>query len=95
LNQPDWSYNSHTLSVSVLGLKGTYRFHLILNAYWEALTFELSPLPAASGGGWRRLIDTYLDPPWDICTPDVAPYVEGNAYAAQPRSVVFLAARLK
>ena len=34
------------------------RFHLILNAYWEPLEFELPP--AGDGGPWRRWIDTSL-----------------------------------
>ena len=40
------------------------RFHLILNAYWEPLDFELPPRPA--GGPWRRWIDTSRPSPEDI-----------------------------
>jgi hypothetical protein len=31
-------------------------FHIMINAYWEALAFELPP--SEEGGGWRGWIDT-------------------------------------
>jgi hypothetical protein len=42
--------------------------------------------------GWRRVIDTYLEAPHDICSAPEAPLVCADTYAAQPRSVVVLAA---
>ena len=39
-------------------------FHLILNAYWEALDFELPP--TGERGAWRRWIDTGYAAPGDI-----------------------------
>jgi glycogen operon protein len=63
-------------------------FHLILNAYWEPLEFEL---PRREGGGpWRRWIDTALDAPQDIVPWQTAPPVPGNVYRAGDRSVVML-----
>ncbi len=44
LNQPDWGYDSHSLAFSVRSLNGRLIFHFMLNAYWEALDFELPPL---------------------------------------------------
>jgi glycogen operon protein len=68
------------------------RLHLILNAYWEPLDFEL---PAISDGKpWRRWIDTMLDPPQDIVDWTIAPPVLGESYRAGPRSVVALYASL-
>jgi glycogen operon protein len=90
LGWPDWGYHSHSLAFSVQGRRGS--FHLILNAYWEALTFELPPPPAHAQAGWRRVIDTYLESPKDFCPWDEAPLIEGLTYTAQPRSVVLLLA---
>ena len=91
LNQPDWSPFSHSI---VLGgeLKGEgVLVHLILNAYWEALEFEL---PTLSGGKekWHRWIDTALDPPDDICEWNAEQPVPGTTYRAAARSVVLLIA---
>ena len=90
LHQPDWRWNSHSLAFTVQGRRGL--FHLILNAYWEPLDFELPPAPDGAPLGWRRVIDTYLDPPHDISGLDTAPLVEASVYRVQPRSVVLLIA---
>ena len=90
LAQPDWSYDSHSLAFSVWGKRGL--FHLILNAYWEPLEFEIPPLPTGSHTGWRRVLDTSLQPPADLCEWKAAPLVETAVYQAQPRSIVLLLA---
>src|SRR5262249_11665973 len=61
--------------------------HLILNAYWEPLEFELPP---TAGGPWRRWIDTSLPSPEDIVEWPTAPPVAGSPYRARPRSGVIL-----
>jgi isoamylase len=56
LNQPDWSPVSHSRAVGV-DLKNEGLFmHIILNAYWEALDFEL-PIVRNGRENWRRWID--------------------------------------
>jgi isoamylase len=88
LAQPDWSDGSHSLALSAEVRKEGVTFHIILNAYWEPLNFEL---PAIHGGGrWRRWIDTGLESPQDIVPWQAAPAVPGPTYRAEPRSVVFL-----
>jgi isoamylase len=64
---------------------------LILNAYWEPLHFEL-PLLSEHSGGWRRWIDTALEPPNEIVDWHTAPPIPGRTYTAGPRSVVVLGA---
>ena len=65
---------------------------VILNAYAEALDFEL---PAIDGGGpWRRWIDTALDSPEDIVPWTAATAVSGAVYRAEPHSVVALYANV-
>jgi glycogen operon protein len=90
LNAPDWSHQSHTLALTapLFGYRGL--LHLIINAYWEPLEFEVPPLEAEAA--WRRCVDTYLDPPDDICGWADAPWVEGSTYLVQPRSTVMLLA---
>jgi isoamylase len=88
LNQPDWSDDSHSLALSTeVESEGTF-FHLILNAYWEPLTFELPPLE--ENLSWHRWIDTTLESPQDIAEWNNAPPHSGQSYLAGPRSVVVL-----
>jgi glycogen operon protein len=90
LGWPDWSHQSHSVAFSVQGRRGS--FHLILNAYWEPLDFELPAPPPGSPDGWRRVIDTCLESPEDFCPWAEAPAIEGSTYLAQPHSVVLLLA---
>jgi isoamylase len=91
LNQPDWSSFSH--SVAIGGQLKIERIltHIIFNAYWEPLEFEL---PALRDGAekWRRWIDTALDPPHEICEWNTETPVLGATYRAGARSVVVLIA---
>jgi len=94
LGQPDWSESSHSLALSAEARNEKLLFHLILNAYWEPLDFEL--LEAGDHeDSWRRWIDTSLDSPQDIVDWETAPSVPGRTYRAGPRSVVVLFARVK
>jgi isoamylase len=90
LDWPDWSYESHSLAFSVRGRRG--RFHLMLNAYREPLEFELLPHPIDPLRPWRRVIDTSLESPHDLCPWAQAPIVESLTYEVQARSVVLLIA---
>jgi glycogen operon protein len=90
LGEPDWGHDSHSLALAVEGTRG--RFHLILNAYWQSLDFEL-PLDGGSvQNGWRRVIDTSLLAPDDVAGRADAPIVHGASYRAGPRSLVLLVA---
>jgi glycogen operon protein len=88
LNQPDWSESSHSIAFTVE--VGQLLFHVILNAYWEPLDFELPRLDSAGENPWRRWIDTALDSPHDILEWDRAESVPGHAYRAESRSMVML-----
>lgn len=92
LGQPDWSTSSHSLALSIEVRTQQLRFHVIVNAYWEPLDFELPPLDDGDEGRWRRWIDTALDSPHDIVEWQEAPPVPGQSYQAGPRSVVVLLA---
>jgi len=89
LDQPDWSSYSHSLALSADLPRHDLTLHLILNAYWQALNFELPKLP--NSRRWRRWIDTALDPPEEIVEwRSLQPVLDG-IYHAGPRSVVVLA----
>ena len=68
--------------------------YMILNAYWEALEFEL-PEVRDNYEPWRRAIDTSLDSPNDIVERSAAPTVGTRFYLAAPYSVVALFSRAK
>jgi glycogen operon protein len=89
LNCPDWGEGSHSIAFGIQDADGLV-FHLIMNAYWEALDFELPPLTEA--GPWRRWIDTALPSPRDIVEWRAAAPVDGSSYRAGSRSVVVLVA---
>ncbi len=91
LNQPDWGYHSHALALTVVSCGGKCLFHIIFNAYWGPLEFEI---PALNGYNWTRIIDTYLESPQDFCEWDSAPAVAGSNYLVKARSVVLLAAEI-
>jgi isoamylase len=87
LGQPDWSPSSHSIAVCAHLLKENLIYHLILNAFWQPLQFEL---PVGIPGPWRRWVDTALDPPHDIVAWQAAPPVPGGTYTAGPHSIVSL-----
>jgi isoamylase len=90
LNQPDWSECSHSIAFTVEIREVNLLFHVILNAYWEPLDFELPRLHRVRENPWHRWIDTALDSPHDILEWDRAEPVPGYAYRAESHSVVML-----
>jgi glycogen operon protein len=93
LNEPDWSEHSHSLALTARTLHGRFRVHVMLNAYWEPLTFELPP-PDAGDEHWRRCIDTALPTPDDCRQWHDGLAVTAPTYVVQPRSVVVMALAL-
>jgi glycogen operon protein len=86
LGQPDWGAGSHSIAFTAKLRNAPMTVHLILNAFWEPLEFELPP----TAGPWRRWIDTSLPAPEDIVEWPKAPLCAGGTYRAGPRSVVVL-----
>jgi isoamylase len=91
LHQPDWSNQSHSLAISASAIAANLDLYLMLNAYWEPLRFELPPVPKAGLRPWRRWLDTFIEPPDDICLFSDAPPVTDPSYLLHPRSIVALA----
>ncbi|HEV2715285.1 MAG TPA: glycogen debranching enzyme, partial [Terriglobales bacterium] len=90
LDQPDWSECSHSIAFTVEIRREKLLFHVILNAYWDPLDFELPRTNRTGENPWRRWVDTALDPPHDILQWETAESVPGHAYRAEARSVVVL-----
>ncbi|HOW71116.1 MAG TPA: glycogen debranching protein GlgX, partial [Phycisphaerae bacterium] len=47
VGRPDWSENSHSIAISAELRQENLLLHLILNAYWEPLDFELPPVDSS------------------------------------------------
>jgi isoamylase len=89
LGQPDWSDWSHSLAFHAEAPDQKFGIHVIFNAYWEPLDFELPPATDGTSA-WRRWIDTSLDSPHDIVDWETAPSIPEGSYRAAPRSLVVL-----
>ncbi|MFS6825806.1 hypothetical protein [Cyanobium sp. ATX-6F1] len=59
VQEPDWSEASRSFSTTIHSLNNRFRIHLMVNAYWEALRFEL-PAAESKERQWQRWIDTAL-----------------------------------
>ncbi len=90
LHQPDTSDHSHSLAYELYLPENGEHLHVILNAYWEPLSFELPWVP--NEHTWRRLVDTARPAPDDFYLPADAPPVTTPHYRAEARSAVVLAA---
>jgi glycogen operon protein len=90
LSKPDLSRESHSLAVTVRGRGRPLLFHVMFNAYWEPLIFELPPVVAGIHGPWQRWIDTYQDAPHDVYDWPGGPSVDGPSCSVQARSLVVL-----
>jgi glycogen operon protein len=92
VGQPDLAESSRSVALTLRAGPGA--LHIIFNAYWEPLDFELPPLDHGYGPVWRRWIDTSLDSPNDIAPWDSAPELASPTYQAEARSTVVLFADL-
>jgi isoamylase len=91
LNEPDWGYFSHSIALTLSVHEEDDDIHVMYNAYWGDLEFELPPRP--DGSAWLRVIDTGLPSPDDIVDERKAEPVVGSTYRVGARSVVLLIAR--
>jgi glycogen operon protein len=88
LGEPDWGEQSHSLGVGLREIDGPARALLLVNAWREALDFELPPV----AGGWRAIVDTSRPSPGDIRTWDEAEPTQAPRYRVGPHALAFLAA---
>lgn len=88
-DKPDWSDHSHSIALTVKLAQEATCIHLMFNAYWEDLNFEL-PVGGSPPANWRRWIDTALDSPADITPWQEAALIGASFYLVRSRSVVAL-----
>jgi glycogen operon protein len=88
LNDPEWDANSHTLAFELFHAEAQQHLHVMLNAYWEPLEFEL-PGKVASRR-WLRLVDTALATPDDFSEPAAPLPASQTTYRCEARSSVVL-----
>jgi glycogen operon protein len=88
--EPDTSDASRSIALTSRRPAGS--IHLVFNAYWEALDFELPPT-GIDGVGWTRIVDTALPSPADIGADRGGTPWPDATYRVTPRSVVVLVAR--
>jgi len=92
LHYPDWSHDSRSLAITSYTPGGGLTLYLAVNAYSEALEFDI-PKPNGSQGQWRRWIDTSLESPDDISSWSEASTIQERSYLVQAHSVVALLAK--
>jgi isoamylase len=92
LDAPDWGNDSHSIACTLRSGPRhlTFWLHVMFNAYWEPLDFDLPPAPISAAAGWRRWIDTSRESPEDIIDISAAPLVSEAQYRVAPRSVAAL-----
>ena len=89
LDKPDWGGESHSIAASMHNLALNNVRYIAINSYWNALEFELPPLPQVSSR-WIRMIDTSLASPNDIAVVESRAEVKGSTYVVNPHSIVML-----
>jgi glycogen operon protein len=91
VGQPDLDWSSRSVALTISTATGA--LHLIFNAYWEALDFQLPPLGPGLDG-WRRIVDTSQDAPDDFASTFAeACAISTPSHRAEARSIAIVAAR--
>jgi glycogen operon protein len=91
VDQPDLGDASRSVTLTIRTASGA--LHIIFNAYWEPLEFEMPALDPGLGG-WRRIVDTSQDAPDDLAsTFTEACVVVTPTYRPEARSTTIFAAR--
>ncbi len=89
LGAPDLEANSHTIAATIRHFDDQMMLHIMINAYWEDLTFQI-PTFNDDHEPWHRSIDTSLESPNDILPWDQAPSIITDSYNVKARSIVVL-----
>ena len=88
LGEPDWMVYSRTLAFSLKHPESGEYFHIILNAYWKPLMFELPLLER--GESWYLIVNTAFVSPRDFNDLDTATKVIGLRYRVEARAALVL-----
>jgi glycogen operon protein len=91
LGEPEWGDDSHALAYELLHEESGEHLHVMLNAFWEPLVFELPP--PSPRKRWLLLVDTANQSPQDFCEPPAALASGQVEYACQARSSIVLVSK--
>ena len=86
--KPDWSRSSHSLAATLVHPRADEHLHIMLNAYWKPLKFQLPPLK--KGRKWKRIVDTSLPSKQGFTPISKAIIIDKNFYKLSDRSVAVL-----
>ena len=88
LNSPGFdSPDGRALACTIAGFGGDADLHVMMNMFWEPLTFDVPVDPRRS---WRRAIDTFAERPADTTNAGEETPVVGATCTVQARSIVVL-----
>jgi glycogen operon protein len=94
LNEPDWGQESRSFAVTLTSLRRRTRVHLMANAWWNSLSFELPPADTDKHP-WCSWIDTAMSSPFDILSVNNLTPVSDRNCLVNPRSIKVLMQRLR
>ena len=95
LGHPDWADYSHSLAFTLRSFHARFLIHVMLNAYWEPLEFEVPQVEDTEESGWRCCLDTAAPSPADASQWRHARRHPARTCVVQPRSLVLLASRVQ
>ena len=87
LGQISWERNAHAFAFTLYNPDYDKALHVMINAYWEPLTFEIPELTTEK---WRLLINTANPSPDDFYSIKKDPVIHENTYKVSNRSIVVL-----
>jgi glycogen operon protein len=91
LNEPGWNDpHARALAWTVAGSLAHSDIHVMVNMYWEPLTFEI---PQINERAWYTAVNTALPSPQDINAPGNETLVNSHHVEVSGRSIVVLISR--
>ncbi len=89
-NKPDWSERSKSLAFTLFHPEAKETIHVMVNAYWKNLKFEL---PGLKNQSWVKIIDTSENAPNDFSALDKGEIISTKILNITNRSIVVLMAK--
>ena len=90
LKQPDWSEDSHSLSFTLLHPAANEVIHVMVNAYWKSLRFQIPDLKEKK---WHKIVDTSLNTPNDMIELKQSEIFSKKLITIPDRSIIILVAQ--
>lgn len=90
LNKPDWSKNSQSLAFTLLHPEANETIHVMVNAYWKNLKFQI---PDLNGNSWFKVVDTSALAPNDFFEVGKGEISSKKIITVKDRSIIVLMAQ--